>query len=67
MNPSVHTRSLYRSAVAVVSGCKQVKTPSMCFRNRVTVLTTKTLPNLRSKTGEMSQKEAPLCVKWRQD
>lgn len=67
MNPSVHTRSLYGSAVAVVSGCKQVKTSSMCFRNRVTVLTTKTLPNLRSKTGEMSQKEAPLCVKWRQD
>ena len=66
MNPSDHTKSSYRSAVAAVSRRKQVRTPSMCFRNRATVLTSKTFPNLRSKMGETSQKEASLCVKWRQ-
>lgn len=38
MNPSVHTKSLSKSAVAGVSRCQRVETPSLCFRNWVTVL-----------------------------
>lgn len=66
MNPSVCTKSLYRSAVAVVPRCQQVQTPPMRFRNRVTVPATKIFPNLRSKTGAMSEKEDLLQVDWRQ-
>lgn len=62
MNPSI---SLYRSAGAGASLREQVQTPSVSLRSWVTVLAARTLPNLGSATGEMSQKKAQLCDEWK--